>query len=312
MVQKIVVLCSGRLAVPSLHHLAASGLLAGIVAPDTDPQATILLQQLAYSLHCPFYSASRMNLPQLLIEIGRLYQPDVAFVLGFPWRIPAESLTVFPHGFLNFHGGLLPELRGPDPIFEAIRQERTETALTIHQMEAGWDTGPIVYEDRFALPDDTTHGLLGTQIAFRSAQSIPTVLQCLNQNQFSPKPQPIANARYYHRVSPAALYINWSVLSANAITALVRACNPVYGGAATIAGSWTFRILDASIVPHSTHTAQPGMLLALDQVQGAFIQCLDEQVLQIRMIGTDEGYFMAAKLHEFGIRAGTLLTFPTP
>ena len=307
---KVLLLCSGRLAVPMLHQLTSEGLLAAIAVSDTDPKAVQLLQQQTVSLRCPFHTLDKEDLSASLARLCEAYQPTAVFVIGFPWRIPEALLSVPPRGFLNFHGGLLPELRGPDPIFEAIRRELPETALSVHLMDAGWDTGPVVCEDRFALPSHLTHGLLSTQLAYRCAQSLPALLDYLQQRIPYARPQTDISVRYFPRVTTAELYIKWATQPANAVAALIRACNPVYGGAATMANGWTFRIVEAAVPPNATHTAAAGTLLALDETQGALIQCCDGALLQARVIGTDEGYFPASRLHEFGLVPGICFHAP--
>lgn len=308
---KILLLCSGRLAVPALHQLAALGALAGVAVPYTDPKASSLFQQLTLSLDCPFHTLSRDGLTAQLSELHARYGPDAVFVIGFPWRIPESLLSLPAHGFFNFHGGPLPDLRGPDPLFEAIRQELAETALTIHRIDAELDAGPVVYEDYFPLAAGITHGLLSTQLALRSAQAIPVLLERIRQRTLSFHPQSPASGGYYRRAAPADLYIRWQSQRASAVEALIRACNPVYGGAAVVMGGWTLRLTDAAVLAGVSHNALPGTLLELSVERGALIQCLDDAVLQVFVIGTDEGYFPAFRLHHFGLAPGCLFESPS-
>ncbi len=308
---QIVVLCSGRLGVPTIQRLATLGALAAVATPDTDPKATALLEQLAGSVQVPFYLLSRKSLVPSLQGICARHQPEAVFSIGFPWRIPEAVLSVPPAGFLNFHGGPLPELRGPDPIFEAIRQQLPETALVVHRMDAGFDTGPVVLESRFPLAPGITHGLLSTQLAFQAAELATRLLEPLQQPPLPERPQGQAGGPYWPRVAPVDLYLRWQSQTAGALAALIRACNPIYGGAATLCNGWLFRMTDAAVMPGVTHNAPPGMLLETSPERGALVQCLNGEVLQVSVIGTDEGYFPGSRLPSLGVSPGVSFQDPS-
>jgi methionyl-tRNA formyltransferase len=62
----------------------------------------------------------------------------------FPWRIPAALLSVPRYGWWNLHPSLLPAYRGPAPLFWQQQAGETATGITLHQMDEGLDTGPIL------------------------------------------------------------------------------------------------------------------------------------------------------------------------
>ena len=99
--------------------------------------------------------ASRASLPALLAAA----RPDLVVCTGFPWKIPPAALAVPPLGWLNGHPSLLPRHRGPVPVAWAIRNGEEEIGLTVHRMDAGLDTGPILAQRTMPLgelcePDD--------------------------------------------------------------------------------------------------------------------------------------------------------------
>jgi methionyl-tRNA formyltransferase len=71
-------------------------------------------------------------------------RPDLACVACWPWRLPSALLGLPRHGFLNVHPALLPALRGPEPLFWALRAGDERIGATVHIMDAGLDTGDIV------------------------------------------------------------------------------------------------------------------------------------------------------------------------
>lgn len=82
----------------------------------------------------------------------RQARPDVIVVACFPWRLPRAVLDLPRLGCLNIHPSLLPRWRGPDPVFWAYRAGERETGVTVHRMDAGFDTGPILAQQSMVIP----------------------------------------------------------------------------------------------------------------------------------------------------------------
>ena len=70
--------------------------------------------------------------------------PEVAVAACFPWRLPHAARETPRLGILNVHPSLLPAGRGPEPVFWTLRRGERMTGVTVHRMDAGFDTGPIV------------------------------------------------------------------------------------------------------------------------------------------------------------------------
>ena len=93
------------------------------------------------------------------------HHADVAVVACFPWRIPPQILSLPTAGFLNLHTSLLPELRGPYPLFWTFRLGIT-AGLTVHYMDHELDTGDIVLQKEIGFPD----GIFGYEADILMAQ----------------------------------------------------------------------------------------------------------------------------------------------
>lgn len=78
---------------------------------------------------------------------------DIFTAACFPWRLPARLRQIAPYGCLNLHPSLLPRWRGPEPLFWTFRSGDRETGVTVHVMDDGFDTGPIVAQERLSIPD---------------------------------------------------------------------------------------------------------------------------------------------------------------
>ncbi|MFN8538673.1 MAG: methionyl-tRNA formyltransferase [Thermomicrobiales bacterium] len=81
-------------------------------------------------------------------------RPDLIFSAGFKWRVPTDVLQLPRLGVINLHFGLLPERRGANPVGWAFREDDREQGATIHRMNEGFDTGPILAQARVPVGDD--------------------------------------------------------------------------------------------------------------------------------------------------------------
>ncbi|MDQ5821704.1 MAG: methionyl-tRNA formyltransferase [Actinomycetota bacterium] len=86
------------------------------------------------------YAAHKRSLAPLL----RAYEPDLVICLGFRWLMPQEALDVPRLGAMNVHPSKLPLYRGPIPLPWAVRNGETEIGMTVHRMDATFDTGAIL------------------------------------------------------------------------------------------------------------------------------------------------------------------------
>ena len=144
--------CAFTDAVVTVIRDAPGTTLAAIVLagePGTDP---------GRAAGCPVWhvpNRADLDIPSLRANLATI-APDLVVVACFPWRLPEWLLALPRHGCLNVHPSLLPDGRGPDPVFWAFRWGLRETGVTIHRVDAGFDTGPIVAQRRLAIPPDAT------------------------------------------------------------------------------------------------------------------------------------------------------------
>ncbi|MCB9161132.1 MAG: hypothetical protein H6644_15025 [Caldilineaceae bacterium] len=85
-------------------------------------------------------------------QILAAQQADVACVACFPRLVPPSLLAVPRHGFLNMHPSLLPAYRGPAPLFWQLRDGVAKTGVTVHWMDASFDTGALAAQAPVTLP----------------------------------------------------------------------------------------------------------------------------------------------------------------
>ena len=150
---------------------------------------------------------------------------DVAVVAAYGLILPQAILDAPKHGCLNVHGSLLPRWRGAAPVQRAILASDTETGVTIMQMEAGLDTGPMLVKASTPVADKTA-GALTDEIAELGAGLMVHVLG--NLESYTAQVQPEEGVTYAHKIDKAESMIDFSQ-DAMLVERQIRAFNPMPG-----------------------------------------------------------------------------------
>ena len=104
----------------------------------------------------PVYQPRRVRGNEEALETLRSWKPDITVVAAYGQILPVDVLEVAPMGSLNVHASLLPKYRGAAPINWCIVRGETVTGITIMQMEAGLDTGPMLLTEEVAITPEMT------------------------------------------------------------------------------------------------------------------------------------------------------------
>lgn len=188
------------------------------------------------------------------------YQADLMIVVAYGLILPQEVLDTPKLGCLNIHASLLPRWRGAAPIQRAIEAGDTQTGVGIMQMDAGLDTGDILYELTCPInPTDTAQDL-HDRLATLGAQAIADALNDLPN--LKPQKQDDSQATYAHKLTKAEAEINWQEDAAT-IARKIHAFNP-WPMAFTLFENQPMRVLTAEVVPTNLQ-GKAGEVLELDK-----------------------------------------------
>ncbi|MFN2100077.1 methionyl-tRNA formyltransferase [Altererythrobacter sp. MF3-039] len=152
-------------------------------------------------------------------------EADLAVVAAYGLILPQPILDAPKYGCLNVHASLLPAWRGAAPIQRAILAGDPVTGITIMQMEAGLDTGPMIATARTPIEDKTAGELteelaeIGAQLMVGTLIDLPA-LQAIEQDH--------AGASYAKKIDKAEARIDFSK-DAEFVERQVRAFAPVPG-----------------------------------------------------------------------------------
>jgi methionyl-tRNA formyltransferase len=259
---RIIFMGTPDFAVPALRALHAAG--HEIACAYTQPPrpagrgkklSPSPVQVAAEALGVPVRSPKSLRGEAEQAEFAAL-NADVAVVAAYGLILPQPVLDAPRHGCLNIHASLLPRWRGAAPIHRAVMAGDTETGVTIMQMEAGLDTGPMLHKVSVPVGRKTT-GELFSELGAVGAAAMVEVLADLSA--FPPEVQEDAAAIYAPKVDKAESRIDWSQ-DAAAIERLVRGLAP-FPGAWFELGEERVKLLLAEVVGGA---GAPGCVLDSD------------------------------------------------
>ncbi|MCP1220817.1 methionyl-tRNA formyltransferase [Acetobacter orientalis] len=252
-------------------------------------------EQLGIEVRCPV--SLRKNTQEW--EAFAALRADAAVVAAYGLILPQVMLDTPRLGCLNIHASLLPRWRGASPIQSSILAGDTQSGVTIMQMEAGLDTGPMLLRESVPI---TTHTTATTLHDALSALGGTLAVQAL-AGPHAAVPQPEAGVTYAPRLTKEDGRINWHD-SAEAIDRRIRALTPWPGTFTQLADGTVLKIGKAQPNPTQQHNAPPGTVL--DNTLSIACGTGTLRLLQLQKPG--RGMMEAdAFLRGFALDKGTLL-----
>lgn len=182
------------------------------------------VKQLAMANDLSVLQPVSLKQPEIQGQLAAV-QADAMVVAAYGLILPHEVLTIPRLGCLNIHASLLPRWRGAAPIQRAILAGDGETGITIMQMDAGLDTGPMLLRYSLDIEDKETAQTLHDKLAALGAEAIVSVLQQLEQGSLQGQIQDDRLATYAAKLSKAEARLDWR-LPARDLERAVRAYNP--------------------------------------------------------------------------------------
>ncbi len=190
---------------------------------------------------------------------------ELMVVAAYGLILPQAVLDLPRRGCVNIHASLLPRWRGAAPIHRAIEAGDTQTGITIMQMEAGLDTGPMLLAEPIAIEADDTTGSLHDRLATLGGKLVVEALARLDQ--LSPLAQADAGVTYANKIEKAEAKLDWNQ-PAEVLALKIRAFNPFPGAVLTLAGE-PIKIWHADLEKAGGY---PGQILKAD-TKGIVVAC---------------------------------------
>lgn len=249
------------------------------------------VKQYAIEHNIPVLQPVKMK-DEAFVEELRSYNADLQVVVAF--RMLPEIVWAMPKlGTFNVHAALLPQYRGAAPINWAVINGETQTGVTTFFLDHDIDTGRVIMQKPFAIPDDANveyvyDGLmkLGAEIALETIDALIAgngTVDTLPQEDMIPVGEELKSAP---KIFKETCKIDWSKS--------VKACHDFVRGLSPVPGAWTNAVLpDGKETVLKIYKAQkterpatvPGALIA--EKNHLFISASDYllEVLEVQMAG---------------------------
>ena len=261
---RLVFFGTPEFAVPSFQALVQGRFtVAGVVSQPDKPQGRSRSELVPSPIKVAALSAG-VPVLQPVRPVGDVFtaslrrlEPDLGVVVAYGHILRPEVLSIPPRGMINVHASLLPRYRGAAPIQHAILRGETETGVSIMQMEAGLDSGPVLHRVATPIEPDETAGALLARLAGLGATGLIEALSLISGGLARAQPQDHSRATYAPKIDREMAKLVWE-RDATTLARQIRAFDPAPGAWATLNGG-ILKVFGAREVPG---TGEPGSVLA--------------------------------------------------
>jgi methionyl-tRNA formyltransferase len=230
---RIIYLGTPEFAVPTLERLISwphGEVVAVVTQPDRPagrgrhvfaPPTKLLAEAHGIKVLQP----EKLSKSPDVVQAMRDLNPDILVMVAFGQILKKDVLTMAPHGVVNLHGSLLPELRGAAPINWAIINGKTQTGNTTMFSDSGVDTGKMLLKQKVPIGPDMTAEELAETMSVVGADLVIETLERIRNGTIEPQVQDDSLATFAPRLTKDMGQIDWKK-SAQEIHNLVRGLYP--------------------------------------------------------------------------------------
>jgi len=182
------------------------------------------VKQLALQHGIAVYQPQTLRDPAAQAELAGL-QADLMVVVAYGLILPQAVLDMPRLGCINSHASLLPRWRGAAPIQRAVEAGDAESGVTVMQMEAGLDTGPMLLKVSTPITADDTGGSLHDRLAELGSRAVVEAVTALEAGSLKGEVQDDNLATYARKLNKDEARLDWS-RPAIELERLIRAFHP--------------------------------------------------------------------------------------
>ena len=249
--------------IPDMAYIGLDGLLmagvniVGVLGPKKDHTMYSDFKNFVIKRGLNYLDYDELDEPQLIEKLHAL-EIDAAVVCSFNYKVPKALMEATKDGFINVHPSLLPKYRGGNPYSRVIINGETETGVTIHFMNEGFDTGDIIAQKPYHIHSKATMGTLFNELNVLGIELLLQVLQSYEVQELPRIKQPEGTFISGNGLSPQEIFINYN-RTAEEIERFIRALNPFILASTTFRGN-LMKIMKAEVasdafsIPHPAGT----------------------------------------------------------
>jgi len=139
--------------------------------------------------------ATREAFDEAIVRALRDHGVEWVVLAGFMRLVTPVLLDAFPDRVINIHPALLPAFPGVHAQAQALAYGVRVTGCTVHFVDAGTDTGPIIAQEAVAVRDDDTVETLTERLLVAEHRLLPAVLQWIAEGRLTLSPRDGADRR---------------------------------------------------------------------------------------------------------------------
>ena len=181
--QKIGILASGRGSnLQAIMDKIAEGVLPLEIAVVISDKADAFALERAEKAGIPNFAvirkecADKKEFEEKIDGILRAHGVELVVLAGFMRIFGADFIAGWRHKIINIHPALLPSFTGLDAQGQAIRYGAKVSGCTVHFVDEGMDTGPIILQKVVQVADDDTEETLAARILEQEHKALPEAL----------------------------------------------------------------------------------------------------------------------------------------
>ena len=146
---------------------------------------------------------SRGEFDAAIVEVLQAHRVDCVVLAGFMRLVTPTLLDAFPNRVVNVHPALLPAFPGVHAQRQAIEYGVAVSGCTVHFVDAGTDTGPIIAQAAVPVFDSDDEATLTARILQKEHELLPLALQWIAEERVSvEQPTPATRPRAVVRGLP--------------------------------------------------------------------------------------------------------------
>jgi phosphoribosylglycinamide formyltransferase-1 len=187
---KLAVLVSGRGSnLQSIMDSIKEGRLKAQISVVVSNKADAYALKRAQNYGIPARHLNAQDYPQrreydeALANLVQEYNPDLIVLAGYMRMLTPEFLLRFPNKVINIHPALLPSFPGIDAQKKALEYGVKVTGCTVHFVDSGMDTGPIIAQKAVPVMDNDSVDSLSARILEQEHLLYPEVIKWISEGR---------------------------------------------------------------------------------------------------------------------------------
>lgn len=217
------------MALVCLSNLLEKGFnIVGVVPPKKSHETYSYFKNFVLSKGLNLIEFDKSANDRKCIEKIKKLNADIGVVCSYNNLLSKEFLSTTKMGYINSHPSLLPYYRGAMPYFHVINNNEKVSGITLHFMDEKFDTGDIIYQEKFDVMPFETMGTIFNRTTYMISDGLIEVLEKLEKTGSINRISQDKNENYPQAPKIEGNFrVNWKN-DVSKIDCLIRACNPFF------------------------------------------------------------------------------------